>query len=146
MTLASFEARRYRRGGFTPVDPLQWTGAIPTEHLNLTLAQVLQQKAFRVELCQPVEVELGFGVRGVNAGRTIVFETGRWKEAVIDLPHVQSTEENRKRVFADVAFIDGAGKPDEAAEMFVKTRPLDFLVGQELKDMLQADKPQIKKV
>jgi hypothetical protein len=63
---------------------------------------------------------------------------------VIDLGHVQITEENRKIVHADLAIIVSAGNPDEAAKMFAETRPINFLVGQELKNILNAQKPDVK--
>ena len=141
MTLAGVETRRYRKNGAAPENPLQWTEGIPTVHLNHTLAQVMQSRDFRIEPCPPSQTEMGFGVRAVNVGRTIVFETARWKEPVIDLPHAQATEENRKRASADLAIIVGAGAPDEAAQEFVEKKPLQFLVGKELKDILSPQKP-----
>ena len=140
MTLAGIEARRYKKTPSAPVDALEWAGGVSTEHLNQTLAQVMQKRDFRIETCQPVETEMGFGVRAINAGRTLVFETGRWKEAVIDLLHVQATEANRRKVRADLAIIVGAGKPAEDAQTFVQTHSIQLLVGKELKDMFDSEK------
>lgn len=141
MTLASLEARRYRKCLVNSADSLDWTGGISTEHLNRTLAEFLQQREFRVEHCRQTELEMGFGVRGVNTGRTVLFETARWKEAVIDLEHVQTTEENREKLHASLAVIVGAGQPAETAEDYVKTHDLQLLVGQELKDLLKEPNP-----
>ena len=146
MTLASFEAKRYRTRSATPVDPLQWISSVPTEHLNQTIAQVMQKRDFRIEPCQPSDAEMGFGVRAVNAGRTMIFETEHWKKPVIDLLHAQTTEENRRKALADLAIIVSAGKPNEEAKAFVKSRPLQFLVDQELKAMFNAEKSAEKKV
>ena len=138
MTLAGIEARRYKKGTPVPVsaDPLKWAGDISTENVNHTIAVAMLLKGFRVEPCHALETELGFGARAVKAGRTMVFETGRWKEPVIDALHAQTTEENRKKVSAAVAVIVGAGNPDEGAQIFAKTHPVNFLSGKELKDML----------
>ena len=145
MALASFETKRHRKCVASPTDALQWANGIPTEHLNQTITLVLQKREYQVETCQRTETELGFGVRAVNSGRTLVFETGRWLEPVIDLPHAQNTEDNRKKVCADVAIIVGAGQPDEAAQIFAKTRPIAFFAGPELKALLAAEKPVVKK-
>jgi hypothetical protein len=136
MTLAGCEARRFKRSTATPVDPLQWVTSVSTEQINQTITQSLKKNELRVEPCQPMEKELGFGVRAVNAGRTLVFETSRWKNPVIDLAHAQTTEENRKKVSAHQAVIVGAGTPDEDARMFAKTHPVNFLAGKELKQLL----------
>jgi hypothetical protein len=141
MTLAGVETRRYRKNGAAPENALQWADGIPTVNLNHTLARVMQSRDFRIESCPPSQIEMGFGVRAVNAGRTIVFETARWKEPVIDLPHAQATEENRKRASADLAIIVAAGMADEAAREFVEKKPLQLLLGQELKDILSTQKP-----
>jgi hypothetical protein len=141
MTLAGVEVKRYRKGGLAPDNSLQWAEGIPTAHLNQTLALAMQARDFRIEHCPPSQMEMGFGVRAVNVGRTIVFETARWKEPVIDLPHAQATEENRKRASADFAIIVGAGTADEAAREFVGQQPLQLLVGQELKNLLSPSKP-----
>jgi hypothetical protein len=141
MTLASFEARRYRKSCSPPVDPLAWTQGVTTERINQTIAKEMEKREFRVEPCRPTDTEMGFGVRAVNSGRTMVFETGRWQEPVIDLNHAQSTEENRKKASADLASIVGAGKPDENAVLYVQTRPVQFLVDKELQQLLGGDKP-----
>jgi hypothetical protein len=141
MTLAGFEAKRHKKGIPIPEDPLQWASGISTEHLNQAIAQTMQQREFRVEPCHALETELGFGVRAINAGRTVVFETSRWKEPIIDVLHAQTTEENRKKTSAVRAVIVSAGKPDEGAQTFAKTHPVSFLGGQELKDMFNAGKP-----
>ena len=141
MALAGVEARRYRKAAPIPEDPLQWVSGISTEHLNQTIALTMQQREFRVEPCHELETELGFGVRAISAGRSIVFETARWKERVIDVLHAQTTEENRTKVSAARAVIVGAGDPDKDAQAFARTHPVSFLGGQELKDMLNAGKP-----
>lgn len=144
MTLAGLEARRFNRKG-VPVDPLQWLNGISTEHLNLAIIQDMQRQELRVEAAHPVETGLGFGVRAVKAGRTVVFETSRWKERIIDLPHAQDTEMNRKKVSADIAVLVGAGQPDEAARQFVKRHPVQFLTGSEIKKLLAAAPPPVEK-
>jgi hypothetical protein len=136
MTLAGVEAKRRKQETSGPVDPLQWANDIPTEHLNEAITRILQSSNALVEPCRSIENELGFGVRAVNTGRTMVFETARWKEPAIDLDHAQSTEENRKKIYADLAIIVGAGMPDEEARIFVESHPLQMLVGQELKTLL----------
>ena len=83
---------------------------------------------------------MGFGLRAVKAGRTLAFETGRWKEPVIDLLHAKTTEENRSKIRADLAIIVGAGKPDEDTQAFVKTHKVKLLVGKELRDMFPDEK------
>ena len=146
MTLASFEAKRHKKGGSTISNSLQWINGIPTEHLNQTIAQAMRKQEFRIEASSTTETEMGFGVRAVNAGRTMVFETGRWKEPVIDLRHALTTEENRKKVFADLAIIVSAGKPDDDAKYFVRNQPVRFLVGKELKNLLRDEKLSGEKV
>ena len=143
MTLAGYEARRYRKSIPAPIpeDPLQWTGGVSTEHLTQTIAQIMQAREVRLEPCHALETELGFGVRAISAGRSMVFETSRWLEPVIDEPHAQTTEENRKKVSAARAIIVCAGKPDEGALTFAKTHAVSFLAGKELKDMFTAAKP-----
>jgi hypothetical protein len=139
MTLAGLEASRFKNRKLISTDPLQWASAITTEQLNQTITQVVQEQDYSIEAPHPSEVQMGFGVRAVHAGRTWVFETGRWKEPIIDLPHARNTEENRKRVFADYAVIVGAGTPDEDTRLFVKFHPVQLLVGKELKNMLPAE-------
>jgi hypothetical protein len=145
MTLAGLEASRFKRGGSIPADPLQWVQGIPAEQLNHTLTWVMQKQEYKIEASQGLETEMGFGLRAVKAGRTVVFETGRWKEPVIDLPHAQTTEGNRKRVRADLAVLVGAGTPDEETRIYVKNHPLQLLAGQELKNLIAAEMPPAKK-
>jgi hypothetical protein len=145
MTLAGLEASRFRKGGSIPADPLQWVHGIPTEHLNLTLTRAMQKQEYRIEPSNELEMELGFGVRGVKAGRTVVFETAHWKNPVIDLPHAQATEDNRQRVRADLAFLVGAGTPDEETRTFVKKHPLQLLAGREFKQLVAAEMPPVPK-
>jgi hypothetical protein len=135
MTLAGLEVRRYQKGSSIPMDPLQWAGGITTEQLNQTLAENLKRQEVRVEAPHPIEADMGFGLRAIKAGRTLVFETGRWKEPVIDLLHAKTTEENRDKIRADLAIIVGAGTPDEDTKLFVNTHKVKLLVGKELKDM-----------
>jgi hypothetical protein len=145
MTLASLEARRFKTGSPTAPGQLTWVGDLTTEQLNQTLKQFMQKQEFRVEAAHATEAQMGFGVRAVGAGRTLVFETAQWKEPVIDLPHVQTTEENRKKVMADLAVIVGVGLPREDAGAFVKSHPLQLLTGNALKNLLAAEKPPVKK-
>ena len=144
MTLAGVEARRCKKGISSPQDLLQWTSGVATEHINQALVQILRTQDYRVEVCKSSELQMGFGVRGVNSGRTIVFETTRWKEPVIDLQHVQATEENRKKVSADLAVIVSLGQPDEEASQFLQARPVDLFGGDRLKDVLAAEKAEAK--
>jgi hypothetical protein len=152
MVIAGLEARRFQKGSPVPIDPLQWADGITTRQLNLTLSHFLTLQQFRVEAPHPTEAKMGFGLRAINTGRTLIFETDRWKEPVIDLLHAKTTDENRKTVRADVAIIVGAGTPDKDTEIFVKTHPMKLLVGQELKNLLAAEierraaeKPPVKK-
>jgi hypothetical protein len=144
MTLAGVEVRRFQKANSFPLDPLQWIGGITTEQLNQTLAQNVKKQGLLVEAPNPVEADMGFGFRAVNAGRTLVYETGRWKESVIDLRHAKTTEENRNKIRADLAIIVGAGTPDEDTKIFVKSHPLKLLVGNELKDLFADEKPSVK--
>jgi len=144
MGLAGLEAKRFKKGNLTPTDPLQWTSGITTEQLNQTITLIVQEQGFRVEAPHATEASMGFGARAVKAGRTMVFETGRWKEPVIDLHHAKTTDENRKKVLADFAILVGAGTPDEDTRIFVKTHPVQLLVGKELKNMLVAEKPPVQ--
>jgi hypothetical protein len=141
MTLAGIEAKRFKKTRSTPVDPLQWTSNVTTDQLNQTIKQLVQQQEFRVEAPHPSEAGMGFGVRAVSVGRTWVFETNRWKESVIDLPHAQATDENRKRVLADFAVIVGAGTPDEDTQLFVKTHPVQIFAGEQLKNLFPPPPP-----
>jgi hypothetical protein len=140
MTLAGLEAKRYRKSAL-PTDPLQWTVGISTEYVNQAIATLLLTRQFHIESCRNNENEMGIAVRGVNSGRTVVFETGRWREPIIDLDHVQATEENRRKAGADLAVIVSAGNPDENAKNFVRTVPVEFLAGNQLKELLAAEKP-----
>lgn len=139
MTLAGLEARRYRKGGSISSDPFDWANGTTTEQLNLTIAHVIRRQDFKTEMPHPTESRMGFGVRAVKRGRTFVFETARWREPVIDLNHVQSTEENRKVILADLAIIVGAGTADEETQQFVKSHSLQLLVGKDLKNVLDAE-------
>lgn len=148
MTLAGFEARRFKKGSAAPTppaDPLNWTVGIDTGQVNQAIARFVAKQDFRVEVPKPTETEMGFGVRTVKGGRTVVFETGRWKELVIDLPHAVSTDENRRKILADYAFIVGAGTPDEQSVAYVKAHPLQFLTGKELKNLLTKEIPPLPK-
>jgi hypothetical protein len=143
MTLAGVEVKRLQKGSSIPMDPLQWVGGITTEQLNQTLMLNLKRKEIRVEAPHLTEAKMGFGLRAVNAGRTVVFETGRWKEPVIDLLHAKTTEENRNKIRADLAIIVGAGTPDEDTQTFVKTHSVKLLTGKELKAMFADEKPPV---
>jgi hypothetical protein len=140
MTLASLEARRLKQDSSMGAAAMNWTGGFTTEQLNQTIERLVQRQAFHIEKPKPCELEMGFGVRAVNSGRTLVFETGRWEEPVIDLPHVQSTEENRKMVRADLAIIVSAGVPQEDVHAFVNTHPVQLCVGKEFKQLAAAAK------
>lgn len=140
MTLASLEARRHKRCGAEPANPLQWADAISNGQLNQILARTMEKREFRVEPCHSLEAELGFGLRVINSGRTMMFETARWREPVIDLGHAQATEANRKSVHADLAVIVGTGTPDEETRTFVKTCPVRLLAGDELKALVEAER------
>lgn len=141
MTLAGIEAKRFKKTRSIPMDPLQWTTSVTTEQLNQTIKQLVQQQEFRVEAPHSSEATMGFGVRAVSVGRTWVFETGRWKESVIDLSHAQATDENRKKVMADFAVIVGAGAPDEDTQIFVKTHPVQIFAGEQLKNLFPPPPP-----
>ncbi|HTL72175.1 MAG TPA: hypothetical protein VL863_02640 [bacterium] len=147
MTLAGLEARRFQKPAFAAADPLQWTGAFTIEEVNQAIAKTLKSQDVRVESPHPLEAQMGFGVRAINGGRTLLFETERWREPVIDLAHATATDENRKKVYADQAIIVGAGKPDEAARGFVATHPaIKFLIGEELKGLFPVGQSPDKKV
>ena len=55
---------------------------------------------------------------------------------MVDLPHAEATEENRKKGLANLAVIVSQGVPSDDAKNFVRSRPLRFLCGEELKDMV----------
>jgi hypothetical protein len=114
--------------------------------LNRALAQNLQAQELRVEAPHRSEASMGFGLRAVKAGRTLIYETARWKEPVIDLLHAQATEENRKKTLADLAIIVGAGKPDADTRMFVNAHPMKLLVGQELKDLFRDENQPVENI
>ena len=142
MTLAGVEASRYGLG--TTTHSMSWINAMPTDLLNQTLAQIMQQQEYLVETCTPVEKEMGFGVRVVKSGRTVVFETGRWHEPIINLAHIQAAEENRKKALADIAYIVSLGLPDEAAKAFAQTHPVRFLGRRELMVQFAAEQAAAK--
>ena len=141
MTLAGREVKRRQKGSS---DLLEWAGGISTDQLNLALTKTLQKNDLLLEALHPIEAEMGFGLRAVRAGRTFLFETGRWKESVIDLLHAKTTEENRSKSNADFAIIVGAGTPDEDTKSFASTHPVKLLVGKDLHDMFTDEKPSVK--
>jgi hypothetical protein len=141
MTLAGSEVRRRQKGSS---DLLKWAGGISNEQLNLALTKTLQKNELLLEAVHPIEAELGFGLRAVKAGRTFLFETGRWKESVIDLLHIKTTEENRNKSNADFAVIVGAGTPDEDTKIFASTHPVKLLVGKDFKDIFTDEKSSFK--
>jgi hypothetical protein len=141
MTLAGLEAKRRQKGS---MDLLQWAGGITTEELNLALTKTLHENELFLEALHPNEAQMGFGLRAVKSGRTFLFETGRWKEPVIDLLHAKTTEENRNISNADFAVIVGAGTPDEDTKIFANTHPVKLLVGEELKALFNEEKPSDK--
>lgn len=146
MALASLEARRLKKNKREcEHDALHWADTIPTFQLNQTLDQIQRKKAFTIEALHQHEAELGFGIRAVKEGRTFVFETNRWKEPTIDLLHAQTTNENRKKVLADQAIIVSTGVPDEEAKLFVKSTPLQLLVGAELQSLIETETPRHEK-
>jgi hypothetical protein len=141
MTLAGLETKRRQKGS---MDLLQWAGGITSEELNRVLTKTLQENELFLEALHPSEAQMGFGLRAVKAGRTFLFETGRWKEPVIDLLHAKTTEENRNISNADFAVIVGAGTPDEDTKIFANTHPVKLLVGEELKALFTEEKPSDK--
>ena len=142
MTLAGVEVQRFKRSSEKSANnSTSWMDGLTTAQINFNLAQIIQQQEFRVEAPSPIEKQAGFGVRAVNAGRTIVFETSRWDEPVIALEHAQSTEENRRNVLANLAVIVGVGKPDEEVAAFIKNHPIQLLVEDEFKSMMESEKP-----
>lgn len=141
MVLAGIEARRCKKAHPNRVDSLAWASGICTEQINQTIALDALQRELRVEPCLPVEIELGFGVRAINAGRNVVFETSRWREPVIDVAHVRATEENRQQVSAAHAIIVSAGHPDDDARIFARSHPVSFICGKEFKNMFDFGLP-----
>lgn len=140
MTLAGVEARRVRKNLSAPADTLAWAGAVTTEQLNQAIAQSLREQEYRLEPVRESDREMGFGVRSVNSGRTMIFETAHWKKTSIDAGHVQTTDENRIKAHAQYAVIVALGKPDEAAKQLAKTRPLDFIGQEQIKKILSEEK------
>jgi len=143
MSLASLEARRLNKNKSERENhALHWADNIPTFQLNQTLDRIQQKKGFTSEGLQRHETDMGFGVRAVKDGRTFVFETSRWKEPTIDLLHAQTTDENRKKAMADRAVIVSTGVPDEDTKLFVKSNPIQLLVGEELQSLIEAETPR----
>ena len=140
MTLAGLDARRYRTGSGTFTGTGNWINGLPTEQLNQTLTQILQRQEYYIESPLLVEKEMGFGVRAVKSGRTVVFETARWQEPIINLAHTQTTEENRKKILADIAYIVSRGLPNEEARIFAQSHPIRFLGRRELMEKFAAEK------
>jgi hypothetical protein len=141
MVLAGWEARRCKKKLPNPPDPLQWAHGLCTEQINQTIALNALQKEIRVEPSLPQETDLGFGVRTVNAGRIVVFETSRWREPVINARHVQTADVNRQLISAAHAIIVGAGQPDRDAQTLARSRPVSFLCGKEFKNMFDFGLP-----
>ncbi len=143
MTLASFEARRLKKNKVEcETGALHWADAVQTFQLNQMLELIQQRNGFAVEPLYSHEKEMGFGVRVVKEGRTFLFETSRWKEATVDLVHAKTTDENRKMAKADRAVIVSTGVPDEDTRLFVKSNPLELLVGEELEQLIKLELPK----
>jgi hypothetical protein len=142
MTLAGVTARRHQRDAANSADPFQWAATISTEQINALLARTMTKREFYVETCQPAEIQRGFGVRAINSGRKMVFETSHWQEQVVNLEHVQTAETNRLAVQAELAVIVGVGIADEAAQNFVRTHPLRLLLGHELQALVDAERTE----
>jgi cation transport ATPase len=140
MTLAGVEVRRLKRSNREAAEHLNWIGSLTTGQINSTLAQAIQRQEFRVETPSLVETQAGFGVRAVSAGRTVVFETARWNEPVIGLDHAMTTEENRRKVLANLAVIVGVGIPNEEVNTFIQSHPIQLLVEDEFKSMMESEK------
>jgi hypothetical protein len=143
MALAGIEARRLKRNRLADGhDVLHWADNIPVFQLNHTLDQIQKKNGFISELLGCQETEMGFGVRTVKEGRTIVFETSRWKEPVIDLQHAKSTDENRRMARADMAVIVSIGVPAEDTKQFVKSVPVKLLIGDDLQVLIESELPK----
>ena len=143
MALAGLEARRLKKNRTEGEhDALHWADNIPTFQLNQTLDRIQRKNGFMSEPLHVQELEMGFGVRTVKEGRTFVFETSRWREPVIDLHHAKTTNENRKMARADMAVIVSTGVPDEDTKLFVKSTPIQLLVGDELQSLVEAEIPK----
>jgi hypothetical protein len=138
MALAGVEVKRFKRSDDSQ-DRLDWINGLTTAQINFNLTRLMQKQDFRVETPSAVESQAGFGVRAVNAGRTIVFETARWNEPVIGMEHAMNTEDNRRKVLANLAVIVGMGKPDEETASYVKSRPIQLLVDEEFRSMIQSE-------
>jgi len=146
MALACLEARRLKRNQVESTgSSVQWADNIPTFQLNQILAQIQKKDGYISEPLGVHETEMGFGVRTVKEGRTFVFETSRWKEPTIDLLHAMATNDNRKMVKADLAVIVSTGVPDENTRIFVKSCPLQLLIGEELQSLIEAEIPKPEK-
>lgn len=139
MTLAGMESRRFKPAGAAALDPLHWIKGASTEQLNQSIAHLMRRQEFLVEAIKPADAELGFGVRAVNSGRTLVFETGRWREPFIDLPHAESTEANRIKARADLAIIVTAGILQEGEDLdeFLLNHPVQIVMGDDFKKLIQ---------
>ena len=139
MTLAGMESRRFKPAGASALDPLHWIKGASTEQLNQNIAQLMRRQEFLVETIKPADSELGFGVRAVNSGRTLVFETGHWREPFVDLPHAERTEANRLKARADLAIIVSAGilKEGENLDDFLQSHPVQFVMGDDFKKLIQ---------
>lgn len=138
MTLAGVEVRRFKRYSLKEVRRQDWINTLTTAQINANLGQIIQRQEFRVECPSLAEMEAGFGVRAVNAGRTVVFETEHWRKPGIGLEHVMRTEENRRKILANVAVIVGVGEPDEQVNVFIKTHPIQLLLGDEFRNMMES--------
>jgi hypothetical protein len=142
MTLAGVEARRLRKGPVAPVDPFS---GVTTAQIDQTVLSHAKARAMRIEPLHAAEKQLGFTLRAVGAGRTLVYETERWHESAIDLTHVQAADENRRKVHADLAVIVSVGKPDEQAIAYVQTHPVQLFDRKELKQAVVPKKPKAEK-
>lgn len=139
MSLAGVEVKRFKRRQLADDENLRWASCLTTAQINAHLAQVIQSQDFRVEPPGPEEAQAGFGVLTVNAGRTVAFETDRWREPVIDIEHAVHTDENRKKIRAHLAVIVGIGEPAAAVSEFTKTHPVQLLAGNEFKRMMKVE-------
>jgi hypothetical protein len=140
LALAGLEARRLnKRKMRREHDALHWADDVSTFELVQALDQIQQRKGFTTEALHCQETQMGFGLRAVKDGRTIVFETSRWKESTINLLHVQTANENRRQAMADRAVIVGIGVPDEDTKRFVKSAPIQLLVGEDLQNLIESE-------
>jgi hypothetical protein len=67
MALAGIEAKRFKKGGAVPANPLEWITGIDTETVNQMLANYQKDQGFLVEPSQAGDAELGFGVRAIKS-------------------------------------------------------------------------------